>query len=121
MKYWTLRISGGKALTLIFTSGGIREGAIPFLRVSDYSHVKKQGHLVAGRLKVYSGDPEVYVTFITPEACTALDITEGLVSILPGVNADDFVKKPVGREYFVTKIRDALEGNANNHIASRNA
>jgi hypothetical protein len=31
----------GKALTLIFTSGGIREGAIPYLQVSDYSHIKK--------------------------------------------------------------------------------
>src|SRR5215212_253748 len=38
----------GKALTLIFTSGGIREGAIPHLQISDYSHVKKDGHLVAG-------------------------------------------------------------------------
>jgi integrase len=63
----------GKALTLIFTSSGIREGAIPYLHVSDYSHVKKEGHLVAGRLQVYSGDPESYVTFITPEACIALD------------------------------------------------
>jgi integrase len=57
----------GKALTLIFASSGIREGAIPYLQISDYSHVKKDGHLVAGRLQVYSGDPERYVTFITPE------------------------------------------------------
>jgi integrase len=63
----------GKALTLIFTSSGIREGAIPYLHVYDYSHMKKEGHLVAGRLQVYSGDPESYVTFITPEACVALD------------------------------------------------
>ena len=64
----------GKALlTLIFTSSGIREGAIPYLQVSDYSHVKKEGHLVAGRLQVYSGDPECYVTFITPEACIVID------------------------------------------------
>jgi hypothetical protein len=63
----------GKALTLIFTSSGIREGAIPYLRVCDYSHVKKEGHLVPGRLQVYSGDPESYVTFVTPEACIALD------------------------------------------------
>jgi|Tabmets5t2r1_1033131.scaffolds.fasta_scaffold03167_2 hypothetical protein len=64
----------GKALlTLIFTSSGIREGAIPYLQVSDYSHVKKEGHLVAGRLQVYSGDPECYVTFIKPEACIAID------------------------------------------------
>jgi integrase len=64
----------GKALlTLIFTSSGIREGAIPYLQVSDYSHVKKEGHLVAERLQLYSGDSECYVTFITPEACIAID------------------------------------------------
>jgi integrase len=63
----------GKALTLIFTSSGIREGAIPYLHVSNYSHVKKEGHLLAGRLQVYSGDPDSYVTFITPEACIAVD------------------------------------------------
>jgi integrase len=63
----------GKALTLIFTSSGIREGAIPHLHISDYSHIKREGHLVAGRLQVYSGDPESYVTFISPEACVALD------------------------------------------------
>lgn len=33
----------GKALTLVFTSSGIREGAILYLHVSDYSHVKKEG------------------------------------------------------------------------------
>jgi hypothetical protein len=54
----------GKALTLIFTSSGIREGAIPYLHVSDYSHVKKEDHLLSGRLQVYSGDAESYVTFI---------------------------------------------------------
>ena len=63
----------GKALTLIFTSSGIREGAIPYLHVSDYSHMKKEGHLVAGKLQIYSGDPESYITFITPEACIAID------------------------------------------------
>jgi integrase len=63
----------GRALTLIFTSGGIREGAIPYLRVSDYSHVKNEGRMVAGRLRVYSGDPESYVTFITQEASIVID------------------------------------------------
>jgi hypothetical protein len=32
----------GKALSLIFTSSGIREGAILYLCVSDYFHVKKK-------------------------------------------------------------------------------
>ena len=63
----------GKALTLIFTSSGVREGAIPYLQVRNYSRVKREGLLVAGRLQVYSGDPESYITFITSEACIALD------------------------------------------------
>lgn len=63
----------GKALTLVFTSSGIREGAIPYLHVSDYSQVKKEGHLIAGRLQVYSGEPESYATFVTQETAIALD------------------------------------------------
>jgi integrase len=62
-----------KALTLLLVSSGIREGAIEMLRVGDYSHIKKEGETVAGRLVVYAGDPEQYAAFITYEACTALD------------------------------------------------
>ena len=29
--------------------------------------------MIAGRLEVYNGDPERYITFITPETCHALD------------------------------------------------
>ena len=59
----------GKPLTLVFTSSGIREGAIEKLRVGDYTHIEGR----VGRLTVYNGDPERYVTFISPEACDALD------------------------------------------------
>jgi integrase len=55
-------------LTLIFISGGIREGAIKQLKVGDYTRTEG-----VGRLTVYNGDPERYVTFISPEACDALD------------------------------------------------
>lgn len=58
----------GKALTLVFISSGIREGAIELLKVNDYIRINR-----VGRLTVYDGDPEKYVTFISPEACTALD------------------------------------------------
>jgi integrase len=58
----------GKPLTLIFISGGIREGAIKQLKVGDYTRLEG-----VGRLIVYNGDPERYVTFISPEACNALD------------------------------------------------
>jgi integrase len=58
----------GKALTLVFTSSGIREGAIEQLKVADYTRTNR-----IGRLTVYNGDPERYVTFISPDTCTALD------------------------------------------------
>jgi hypothetical protein len=29
--------------------------------------------MIDGRLEVYNGDPERYITFITPETCHALD------------------------------------------------
>lgn len=58
----------GKALTLVFISTGIREGAIELLKVSDYTRINP-----VGRLSVYNGDPERYVTFVSPDACTALD------------------------------------------------
>ena len=66
--------------------------------------------------KIRTLSPNTKIMFLS-----ALDITEELVSILPGVNVDDFVKKPIAREYFVTKIRAALQINAENNIASRNA
>jgi integrase len=62
-----------KALTLIFVSSGIREGAIERLKVEDYTQIKREEKNVAGRLVVYNGEPERYTTFITPEACCALD------------------------------------------------
>jgi integrase len=58
----------GKALTLVFISGGMRRGAIEQLKVSDYIHVEG-----IGRLTVYNSDPERYVAFISAEACNALD------------------------------------------------
>ena len=64
-----------KALTLVFVSSGIREGAIEMLRVGDYSHIKRDGETVAGRLVVCAGDPEQYLAFITYEACEPWIIT----------------------------------------------
>ena len=58
----------GKPLTLVFVSSGIREGAIEQLKVGDYTRIEG-----IGRLVVYNGDPERYVTFISPEASNALD------------------------------------------------
>ena len=58
----------------MFVSSGIREGAIEHLKAGDYNQIKVEGEkIVAGRLVVYSGGPEQYITFISPEACHALD------------------------------------------------
>lgn len=58
----------GRALTYVMLTGGVREGAVSYFKVGDYK--KLDG---CGRLVVYSGDPEQYITFITKEACKAID------------------------------------------------
>lgn len=63
----------GKALTFLFVSSGIREGAIEYLQVQDYSIIEKDDKAVAGRLVVYRGEPEMHTVFITLEAVRALD------------------------------------------------
>ena len=59
----------GTALTHVLLSSGVREGAIEYFKMSDYTHTERDGRIVAGRLVVYNGEPERYVTFISPEAC----------------------------------------------------
>jgi two-component system, OmpR family, response regulator ChvI len=39
---------------------------------------------------------------------SALDAIEELVSILPSVNYDNILRKPVEKEYFINKIRSLL-------------
>jgi len=80
-------------LTLVLVSSSIREGAVPSLRVSNYSGIRaplsdtcnsmNKGNngpinrggrqLLAGKLVIYHGEPESYSAFISPEACIALD------------------------------------------------
>jgi len=63
----------GKPLTLLLESSGIREGAVETLHVGDYTPIRNNGQITAGRLVVYGGHPEQYVAFITFETCVALD------------------------------------------------
>jgi integrase len=60
----------GKALTYLLLTSGVREGAIELFRMQDYSVIRneKDGKVLAGRLVVYRGDPEEYITFITGES-----------------------------------------------------
>jgi integrase len=61
----TLRI---KIAVEFMASGGIRVGAWDYMSVRDVEPVMRGEALVAGRVTVYRGEPEQYVTFVTPEA-----------------------------------------------------
>jgi integrase len=61
----------GKALTLLFASSGIREGAIEGAKVADFTAVKVDTELVAARLIVYPGESEQYIAFATVESWLA--------------------------------------------------
>jgi hypothetical protein len=61
-----------QAIVLTMASSGIRVGAWDYL---DWGHVeplKMEGRVVAAKLTVYAGEPEEYVTFVTPEAYSKL-------------------------------------------------
>jgi CheY-like chemotaxis protein len=49
---------------------------------------------------------------LSPDAkimfCSALDVAEELVSILPDIEHDCIIRKPVERQYFISKINSAL-------------
>jgi hypothetical protein len=60
----------GKALTLVLESSGIREGAMEIMtEVGDYTPIRNNDQIVAGRLVVYAGHPEQYIALITYEVC----------------------------------------------------
>jgi CheY-like chemotaxis protein/class 3 adenylate cyclase len=53
--------------------------------------------------------------------CSALDIAEEIVSILPEIKYNDIIKKPIKREYFVSKINSVLNNNSTVHFNSLSA
>jgi hypothetical protein len=55
------------------TSSGIRLGAWDYLNWGHVQPIDKDEDLVAAKLRVYAGEPEEYLTFITPEAYRRLD------------------------------------------------
>lgn len=61
----------GKALTLLFVSSGIREGAIVGAKVSDFVPIKRDDTLTAAKLTVYPGESEQYIAFVSQEAWNA--------------------------------------------------
>ena len=47
--------------------------------------------------------PKIKIMF-----CSALEIAEELTSVLPDIEHNNIIKKPVEREYFINKINSAL-------------
>jgi hypothetical protein len=54
------------------SSSGIRIGAWDYLNWGDVEPIEREGGIVAAKMTVYRGEPEEYLTFITPEAYAKL-------------------------------------------------
>ena len=56
-------------------SSSIRLGAWDYLRVKDVTPIKdkKTGDIIAGKIVVYAGEHDQYVSLITPEAWFSLE------------------------------------------------
>jgi hypothetical protein len=62
-----------KAIVYAMASGGFRLGAWDFLQWKDVTPMNNDnGEHIAAKLRIYSGEPEEYYTFITPEAYDAI-------------------------------------------------
>ena len=62
-----------KAIVYTMLSSGIRVGSWESLRWRDIIPIEQDGNIVAAKIIVYSGDPEQYFSFISPEAYFALN------------------------------------------------
>jgi integrase len=69
IKYPDRRI---KPIILVMASSGIRGGAWDYLKWKHIIPIKRHDQIVAAKILVYSGEPDQYYTFITPEAYFAL-------------------------------------------------
>jgi hypothetical protein len=64
-----------KVIILMFSSGGFRLEAWDYFTWKDVIFFKNSDSSYKGAaLRIYSGDPESYFTFVTPETCKALEI-----------------------------------------------
>lgn len=63
-----------KPIIYVMASSGIRVGAWDDLQWKHVSPISNdKGDIIAARLTIYPGDIEEYYTFVTPEACLALE------------------------------------------------
>ena len=72
------------------------------LALLDIRMPKLNGLQLFYKMKTLS--PKIKVMF-----CSALDIAQELTSILPDIEHDHIIRKPVEREYFINKINSALK------------
>ena len=63
-----------KVIILLFSSGGFRLEAWDYFTWKDVIFFKDGDSYKGAALLIYSGDPESYWTFVTPEACRALEL-----------------------------------------------
>ena len=63
-----------KVIILLFSSGGFRLEAWDYFTWKDVIFFKDGDSYKGASLLIYRGDPESYFTFITPEACNALEL-----------------------------------------------
>jgi hypothetical protein len=61
-----------RALTLVLLTSGVREGAIEYMKVRHIQPIAMNGEVVAAKLKVYAGEPEEYISFVTRECWDAV-------------------------------------------------
>jgi hypothetical protein len=69
MKYPDRRI---KPIVLVMVTSGIRGGAWNYLKWKHIIPIKREGQIVAAKIIVYAGEPEIYYSFITAEAYHSL-------------------------------------------------
>src|SRR5438093_7859978 len=69
MKYPDRRI---RPIILVMTSSGIRGGAWDYLKWKHVIPLERESEIVAAKIIVYSGEPDEYYSFITPEAYFSL-------------------------------------------------
>jgi hypothetical protein len=62
-----------QAIMLTMASSGIRIGAWEYLDWGHVEPIKREGSIIAAKLRIYAGEPEEYRTFISPEAYRKLD------------------------------------------------
>jgi len=129
-----------KPIVLIMASSGIRVGAWDYLRWGDIQPIERDGKIVAAKLTVYRGEPEQYVTFITPEAYQAVkewmdfraqhgekitsnswvmrnlwDTSEENGAALPKKLKSTGVKRLIERALWAQGLRKQLEGGKRRH------